>query len=382
MKERCRGTLWAAVCLVLAPISSASLRAQDPRVLMVSIDGLRSDVITAGLTPTLHELKAKGLYTLEADAALPPFTIPNHVSMLTGLDPETHGFRMISDPGDAIVDDTILELARDAGLTTGLYLAKDKLRLLAKADTYDRLVMTQDGISDTVVDELVRDLASPQSQWRLTFVHITEPDVVGHAERWMSEPYLEAVRTADAHVGRILEALDSAGLSESTFVIVTSDHGGENYSHANRVSTVLKVPWIASGPAVPSGEVRHRSVSANDHAPTILNLLGLELPDAMDGSSLADLFRGRLPAFRPGDSNVDSDINLSDAVYTLDHLFRGGPNLCAAAADTNGDLQVSLSDPIYLLYHLFQDGPSPPAPYPDCGEMRLGTALSCEKTCL
>jgi hypothetical protein len=74
------------------------------------------------------------------------------------------------------------------------------------------------------------------------------------------------------------------------------------------------------------------------------------------------------PRFRRGDANGDGGTNLTDAVFTLDWLFRGGPTPgCVAAANVNGDRGVNVTDPIYLLGHLFQGGPPPPAPFPDCG---------------
>ncbi len=80
------------------------------------------------------------------------------------------------------------------------------------------------------------------------------------------------------------------------------------------------------------------------------------------------VFEGEGPKFRRGDANADGAINLTDALYVLNHLFRGAEEPgCMDAADSNDDGTVNLSDPIYLLRHLFQGGPELPAPGFECG---------------
>jgi hypothetical protein len=72
--------------------------------------------------------------------------------------------------------------------------------------------------------------------------------------------------------------------------------------------------------------------------------------------------------FIRADSNADGRVDISDPVYTLSHLFLGGPaHTCEASADANGDLRVDISDPVYTLSHLFLGGPAPARPFPDCG---------------
>ena len=72
--------------------------------------------------------------------------------------------------------------------------------------------------------------------------------------------------------------------------------------------------------------------------------------------------------FLRGDANNDEDVDLSDAIYSLNHLFVGGPPFrCQEAADSNGDGAVDVSDASYILDHLFRGGAAPPSPYPECG---------------
>jgi Tol biopolymer transport system component len=69
------------------------------------------------------------------------------------------------------------------------------------------------------------------------------------------------------------------------------------------------------------------------------------------------------PLFLRGDANMDARLNISDAIFTLHHLFRGGePPPCGDAADANDDGALTLTDPLVLLVYLFQQGPPLAAP--------------------
>jgi hypothetical protein len=64
--------------------------------------------------------------------------------------------------------------------------------------------------------------------------------------------------------------------------------------------------------------------------------------------------------FVRGDANGDGTINLSDAIYLLNYLFRSAsPPDPLEAGDANCDEVVNLSDAIYLLNYLFKDGDPP-----------------------
>lgn len=82
--------------------------------------------------------------------------------------------------------------------------------------------------------------------------------------------------------------------------------------------------------------------------------------------------------FRRGDGNADGALNLTDAVFLLDHLFRGasGPG-CEESADTNADGRLDLSDAVYVLNYLFIGGEEPPAPFGACGRGAEPSGLTC-----
>ena len=74
------------------------------------------------------------------------------------------------------------------------------------------------------------------------------------------------------------------------------------------------------------------------------------------------------PVFLRGDSNTDLEIDISDAVHTLIHLFLRPVLRCEKAADYNDDGKLSITDAIATLIYLFRPWPWPP-PEPPWGEI-------------
>ena len=81
--------------------------------------------------------------------------------------------------------------------------------------------------------------------------------------------------------------------------------------------------------------------------------------------------------FIRGDANGDEKVNISDAVYTLHHLFGNQECKNADAMDANDDGTIDIADPIYTLDYLFTNGPQPPAPFPNPGVDSTADELSC-----
>lgn len=99
--------------------------------------------------------------------------------------------------------------------------------------------------------------------------------------RLLFNRYKNAVHYADAMVARVVEGLDAAGLADSTWVMVTGDHGeefGENgfWGHvSNFCAEQVKVPFVLRGPGIEPG-VETRPTSHADIPATILEHAGLD----------------------------------------------------------------------------------------------------------
>jgi hypothetical protein len=86
-------------------------------------------------------------------------------------------------------------------------------------------------------------------------------------------------------------------------------------------------------------------------------------------------------SFVRGNANGDLGVTVSDAVHTLEELFRGGePAPCADAADANDDGRINVTDAIVTLAHLFTGGLPPAAPFPGCGQDVTEDVLGCPES--
>jgi arylsulfatase A-like enzyme len=104
--------------------------------------------------------------------------------------------------------------------------------------------------------------------------------------------YWGLVTQVDMSVGAILDKLESLGLADNTIVVYTSDHGdmmgahgmvakGVMYEEAVRIPFLLKDPRMNASPRL----IRER-VSQIDIVPTLLDLMGHEVPEYLEGNSL------------------------------------------------------------------------------------------------
>ena len=61
------------------------------KVILVSIDGMRPDGLTACGHPFVKELMQKSSYSMKASSMIPSVTLPCHLSMFYGVTPQRHG---------------------------------------------------------------------------------------------------------------------------------------------------------------------------------------------------------------------------------------------------------------------------------------------------
>ncbi|MCZ6695482.1 MAG: sulfatase [Acidobacteria bacterium] len=116
------------------------------------------------------------------------------------------------------------------------------------------------------------------------------------------------VAFSDDAIGDLLAALEKMGQRDRTLVVLTSDHGeslGEHdyfYEHgAYLYDPVVRVPLIFVAPGrLPAGHVVDAQVRTIDIMPTILDLVGIEVPPGLQGVSLVPLIRGDEGPERPG----------------------------------------------------------------------------------
>ncbi len=260
--------------------------------LIITIDGLRPDAIDKTDAPNLDSLINKGSYTPSAKTVEIAKTLPTHTSLVTGLTPKRHGMtkNKYSKTLGHTEFETIFTVAKKNGLGTALFVGKDKLSYINVPGTTDHYESTDE--SDDSVQKLTQSYITYMREHKpiLTLVHFPYPDLTGHRKGWMSDEYLESVESVDKALGTIVESLKDAGIFQSIFIVITSDHGGEGINHGAHIPHSIDIPWLALGKNVKKDYLIKEQVYIYDTAPTVLQALGLKPPADIDGRVIKEIF--------------------------------------------------------------------------------------------
>jgi predicted AlkP superfamily pyrophosphatase or phosphodiesterase len=292
----------ACILVVLSLCLGVSAQTTRPipqirKVVIISIDGLRPDLALRANTPNLHALMNIGSYTLWARTTAESITLPSHTSMLTGVTPVKHGIQWNSDlplrhPVYPMFP-TIFELARQAGYTTAMAAGKSKFINLAKPGALNWVYVPsspKDEDLDVAAQAVGMILAH---QPDLLFVHFPSVDNTGHTYGWASPEQMDAIAVADESIGLILWALDQRHLRDSTFILVTADHGGAGSGHGPDDPRSRNIPWITSGPGIRRGidltTYVDLVINTEDTFSTAAYLLGIPIIQKVDGKPVLEI---------------------------------------------------------------------------------------------
>jgi arylsulfatase A-like enzyme len=358
-----------ALALLAVVMVTGCERGGAPRnVLLISVDSLRADRLGAyghdrETSPTLDRLAAEGVL-FERAISPTSWTLPSHVTLLSGRDPAKHGTVARTDRIDDEVPLLQEAFSRAGYETAGFYSGPFLHPYFGFGRGFDRYAscetievddarpidaMTsahEDRTNETVRRSFTEWLDTrPEDRPFFAFVHMWDvhfdyiaPEPWGTAfarpyagnldgRRIAAQGFPERVSRADLEhllalydgevlytddtIGKLLEALDRAGVLDETLVVVTADHGEEFKEHGGKTHhrTVfvesVHVPlilWARQG--LPRGLRIEPFVALADVAPTILDLVGLAPLSGADGRSLAPAIRGEALPTRPVRSSM------------------------------------------------------------------------------
>ena len=290
--------------------------ADGPNILLVTVDTMRRDalgILGNNRTPAIDGLAEGGALFSTAVSPM-PLTLPAHTSLMTGLIPRRHGVRdngrlvgaelrllaqILAEQGyatSAFVSGFPLD--RSYGLDRGFTVYDDELPSGAR-DSAERS-------ASATTDRAVAWIQSAESPW-FSWVHYYDPhdpyepprEFWGTTEK---ERYYNEVQYVDFSLQKLFAAAKVQ--DQSVLTVLTSDHGESLGEHGEERhgfflydSTIL-VPLVFHWPGhIASSEIDD-TVGLIDIMPTILQLIGRDIPADIDGVSLVPLIAGKTTSTR------------------------------------------------------------------------------------
>ncbi len=314
-----------AILVILICASSANA-AEKPPVILISIDTLRADHLSAYgytkiRTPNIDSFADGGTTYLHIDSQI-PLTMPSHTSLMTSTYPFENQVEENSEsvPSGAV---TLASVLHANGYRTAAFIGSiilDRSYGLDKGfDLYDSPFETAPGERPNPYSARVRRDAAlvtrAARQWWaenrsepwFAFLHLYDlhtpyklPQVAGVTPTVAG--YDAELKYVDQVLGRLREALERDGLWNKALVILLADHGeglgdhGET-SHGYFIyESTMHVPLIIHWPAGASRYPKRVTEAGGliDVAPTILDFLHIPAPPSFEGVSLLSADSGRM----------------------------------------------------------------------------------------
>jgi len=297
------------------PPSHSQLVPENPIVLLVSIDALRMELLTAqhrAVAPNLHALAAQAVSFRQA-RSFGSDTRFSLAALFTGryLSQTKWTWRSRLRPTlEQDLEPRLPELIREARIrtVTGVSLPGMLLPRIGIVRGFDEEYLKRDDDdkpgTEEVIDHAIECLKRHGDEPLFYFTHLIDPHAPyyahGKKRRSEYEAYLGEVTFADRHLGRLIRAIGELGLEKRTVLIVTSDHGEAFGEHGLRqhnkplYEVMVHVPLLIRLPGV-TPRALDAHVSMMDIGPTVLDLLGLSTPGNFMGESLVPLLAGEPP---------------------------------------------------------------------------------------
>ena len=209
------------------------------KAILVSIDGLRADAVTAETTPNLVRIGQAGTH-VTARTVMPCCTLPCHTSMFRGVDATRHGITTNTWQPMVRPIPSLIDTLDRHGYRCGAFFNWGELRDLFAPGSATHSVFVRDAHRPEGDDRVYAAFKDAADKLDFAFVYFGHTDEAGHAAGWMSEPYLSAAANADRWVGEIVARHPEA------FVIIMSDHGGHDRTHGTELKEDMEIPLIVN----------------------------------------------------------------------------------------------------------------------------------------
>ncbi len=309
--------------------ATAGLPSGPHPVVIIALDGLRADYVGAygapAATPALDALAAESV-RFEWAFAQTPEMLPSLAAALSGLYPTTNGLRGSSDDLQADAT-TIAEIAAAAGMTSAAFVegapgssdhglaqgfgfyqvaespGADGIAWMKQHQSEDFLLLVAGWGSRTLTEasmllgeeraisgeRIMEVLASRDGDAKLLF----DDEEMGRVRDW----YAVRTQLIDTFIGELMTEFKATGLDQRATLVVLGSNGFALQEHGDLFGETVyapttRIPLFVRFPDGQQAGPNSKIVEAVDLMPTIVELLGAELPAGVQGSSLIPVIEG------------------------------------------------------------------------------------------
>lgn len=313
---------WMCVAWLVASAFAAGVG--PPNIVLITVDTTRADRMgflgsERGLTPNLDALARQSVVFTRAYSQV-PLTAPSHATILTGTYPQFHQVNNFGVPLATTLP-YAPAILHAHGYHTAAFVGALVLDPVARSvpgfdrgfDTYDAgfSVMPPGGDRYHTAERRGGVVVAHAMAWLdkhahgpfFIWVHLYDPHdpydpPEPYKSRYKSAPYDGEIAYADSAVGKLLGQLRAQGLYDNSVIAVMSDHGealgghGEDthgmflYDETIHVPLLFKLPEEAF-----AGERVDGRVGLVDVLPTMLQAVGISVPQEVQGESLLNMMK-------------------------------------------------------------------------------------------
>jgi choline-sulfatase len=288
-------------------------------VMLISIDTCRADHLSSygfkrNTTPHIDAVARDGVLFQEALTPV-SLTAPAHSSVFTGTYPPTHGVRLNNGVRLAKSNVTLAEVLREAGFKTAGFVSgfplDPQFGLNQGFDTYDAQFTKTSELWATHSERSAEEVSRPALAWLdhhkddrfFLFVHYFDAHFSyeppePYRSSFADDPYSGEIAYLDGWIGQVVDRLRALGRYDDTLLIIMGDHGESLGEHGEALhgffvyQATEHVPLIIHAPHGVRGRRIEGRVSLIDLMPTVLDLVGLTIPERVQGTSLRRALEG------------------------------------------------------------------------------------------
>lgn len=294
------------VYLIILLFFSLWQNASAQRVVILGLDGFSAEAFNKIKHPHIDQLFAQGVISVTTRPVMPSITLPNWTSHLTGTGPEEHG---ITSNSWTLTDHPLkaIEIDED-GYSPSIFKVLKTAKSKAKTAFYYNWPELINPFNKKYIDEVsfeendsytnnyqkgIDFIIKNQQSLTLVFLYSVHTDHAGHANKWMSAPYISAVEEADKAIGGFVDQLKKENLFEKTYFLLITDHGGIESGHGGVSMNEMQVPWGITGPKIKKLGLTNSFYNSNKNTSLVLSqIFGLkDLPKSWTGVAPKEIFK-------------------------------------------------------------------------------------------